>query len=1017
MESRGISFLIFLVCAVLLHAERARALDPVRNLDQLHHTAWTIRDGAPPDIWALAQSPDGYLWLGTGAGLYRFDGVRFEKFRPAPGDDMPSSNINALYADPSGDIWIGYNTGHISRLHAGRLTTVAVSRPDGAIFQILPGARGTLWAVIDGVGHGGLARYANGHWVVAGPRLGLPTGLVASALSSRSGALWIAVGRSLAVLRPDARRFEVVETAADMILGITQSSDSTIWVTTMGGVPLHKVSGPAGAALRVRELPAAVPHAQRMLFDRDGVLWGTIPDAGVFRVRGPGAGPMAARLPLRMREAFRLKDGLSSDLAKPILEDREGNIWVGTNLGLDRFRATNAVAAPGLPATSQQGFRAAAGAAGAVYVTTGEALFRAHPDKAAERLTPMEGWTTFLYADRTNRVWAEFHGGLKRLSGRVLAPVAMPKAFRSRVSGWLEDKSGRICISVLGRGIFCRAGNRWVLDVPEPEAAKASSLELAYDHDGRTWLNYEWHLALLDGHFRRVFSAADGLAIGNISIVSPGLRDVFVGGDFGLARFRDGHFQTLRAQQHPLLSRISGIVETANGDLWVNAITGVIRITGRDLSAAFAHPEQPMRESVFNLEDGLPGVAQQDSHSPTAIEASDGRLWFITSHGVAWIDPHHVSRNPLAPPVVIRSLIAGGKEYDVAAPVGLPPGTSNLQIDYTALSLSVPERVRFRYKLEGFDADWVDPGARRQAFYTALGPGSYRFRVIAANNDGVWNRTGAALTFTIAPTFLESGWFKALTALSLLAMVAILYSLRVRQLAARIQLRLEERLGERERIARELHDTLLQGFQGLVYRFQAITEQLPKGGAARETMEQALDRADAALAEGRDRVSDLRTGSTGDDLSQAFIDSAARMSNATSGAFRVIVEGRHRPLHPIVQEEVVRIGDEAIANALLHAKAEAIEVSITYHAREFRVHFRDNGIGIPVDIMENGGRQHHFGMAGMRERADKIRSSFHIASRPGGGTDITLIVPAALAYAASKQRRWWFPRRKTQDRK
>lgn len=1012
MAIRGKLFLIFLTLALFTYAGRAQALDPVRNLDQLHHTAWTIRDGAPPDIWALAQSPDGFLWLGTGAGLYRFDGVRFEKFKPVGSDTMPSSNINALYSAPDGDIWIGYNTGHISRLHSGRLTTVAVSKPDGAIVQIVPGLHGTLWAAIDGVWHGGLAHYANGRWAIAGPELGRPKGLVTSAFVARDGALWLAAGRSLAVLGPDAQRFQVVATATNMILGIGQSADATIWVTTMDGVPLHRVLAPAGHAPSVKRLPMTVPHVQRMLFDRDGVLWGTVPDAGVFRFRG--AVPVAApRSPATVTpERLMLRDGLSSDLAKPILEDREGNIWVGTNLGLDRFRATNAVAAPGLPATSQQGFRATRGEAGAVYVTTGDALFRAYPNKAAERVAPMQGWTTFLYTDRAGTVWAEFDGGLKRLVGRTLTPVNLSNAFRSRVSGWLQDKAGKICISVLNQGIFCQQGDRWVSGAPQHDSAQFTSVELAYDRDGRTWLNYEWHLAMLEHGVRKVFAAKDGLTIGNISIVSPGLQDVFVGGDFGLARFRDGHFQTLRSDQHPMLSRISGIVETADGDLWVNAITGVIKITRSDLAEAFAHPDQAMRESVFNLDDGLPGVAQQDSHSPTAIGASDGRLWFITGHGVAWIDPKHLVQNALAPPVVIRALISGGKEYGLRGLVDLPEGASNLQVDYTALSLSIPERVRFRYKLEGVDAEWIDPGTRRQAFYTGLGPGTYRFQVIAANNDGVWNRTGATLTFRIAPTFVQSFWFKALVALSVLAIIALLYSLRIQQLASRMQLRLEERLGERERIARELHDTLLQGFQGLIYRFQAIMEQLPTGLAVRETMGQALDRADAALAEGRDRVSDLRTGSAGDDLSQAFIESAARMSSAASGAFRVIVEGRYRPLHPIVQEEVVRIGDEAIANALLHAEADIIEVSITYHAREFRVHFRDNGVGIPVDIMESGGRQRHFGMAGMRERADKIGSSFHIASRLGGGTEITLIVPAASAYAASIGRRWWLPRRK-----
>jgi signal transduction histidine kinase/ligand-binding sensor domain-containing protein len=993
-----------LICLALLHwgmPGRALALDPQRSLDQLHHTAWTIRDGAPPDIWALAQSSDGYLWLGTGAGLFRFDGVRFEKFRPRSGDTMPSSNINALYADPSGDLWIGYDNGYIARLRAGRLSTFAVRGPDAAVAQIVPGHDGTLWAVLYALQRGGLERYANGRWNIVGADWGLPAGSINNILVDRTGTLWVAVGKTLAILPPGAQRFHVVDAASRAYLRVVEAPTGEVWVLTDGDTPVPK----SVAGHLLRRLPATVPRMERLVFDRDGGLWGTRGDGGIIRIRSVEEASTAPA------QTLTLKDGLSSNLAVPILEDREGNVWVGSNLGLDRFRATNAVAAPGVSNTSRHGFQASPGEDGSVYVTTGTTLLRAYADRPAKLLAQLPSLPRFLITDRTHGVWLGTDGGIRRLRAAGLDTVNLPPGANGRILSGLEDRGG-VCFSVLDKGIFCDADGRWTSQAPRLGAVSIAPVQMASDVKGRWWLNYENHLAMVEGGRTQAFSTHNGLNVGNISIVAPERSAVFVGGDFGLARFDGQRFQTLSSVQQPMLSRISGIVQARSGALWLNTIGGVVEIAPKALAEAFEHPERPLRARIFNLEDGMPGVAQQDSHSTTALEASDGRLWFVTSHGVAWIDPHHLAVNPLMPPVAIRALIASGKEYSAGQTLALPAGTSNIEIDYAALSLSIPERVRFRYRMDGVDADWVDPGMRRQAFYTVLGPGTYRFRVIAANNDGVWNRTGATLIFHIAPTFLQSLWFKALVALAVLAGLWMLYSARLRQITGRMQLRLDERLGERERIARELHDTLLQGFQGLLYRFQAIHDQLPGNLAVRTAMEQALDRADQALADGRDRVSDLRATAASDDLSQTFIASATQAAGDFAGDFRVIVEGRVRPLHPIVREEIARIGEEAIANALQHAQADTIEVSIAYDKRQFRVHFRDDGVGVPDGILARGGRQRHFGLTGMRERAEAVRGTFAIASRAGNGTEITLSVPASVAYSALSDRRWRLFRRK-----
>ena len=974
------------------------ALDPQRGLGQLHHTVWTIEDGAPPDVWALAQSVDGYLWLGTGGGLYRFDGVRFEKFRPAGGDRMPSANINALFASADGDLWIGFEAGQISRLRRGRLLTFVPPMNGASVLQIAGCHNGDIWAALKSRDRGGLVRHASGRWSSIGPDWGLPPGGVASVLAARDGSIWAATAGWLWMLRPGSRQFTRTDERALARARIMQAQDGRIWLSPGGALAIHPIAEALQPAGLQRSpigpiSPSLEGSGEPLLIDRDHVLWSARATGGVFRVGGDTG-----------LERFSLADGLSSDIASPLLEDREGNIWVGTNLGLDRFRQADAVAAPGLPRTSRRGFQAAAGRDGAVYVLTGDTLFKAHPDRAAEPIARFEGWPRSLHVDRAGQVWAGFDQGIARLEGKRFRFAALPEGVRGSATGWLEHR-GRLCVSILEQGIFCNYPEGWSKAPGPLGAVRSAPVQMVSDGRGRTWLNYEDHLVMLDGAHQASFFERDGLKIGSVDVVAAWGDDVYAVGDFGIARFDGKGFQTIRSDRDSRLSRLSGIALGSDGALWLNGIEGVVRIAATDLAAAFARPGNLPRSRLFDLDDGLPGVAQQDANTQTVVAAGDGRLWFVTSHGVAWIDPRHLSRNTLAPPVAITRLVSGGRSFATLAPIDLPSGTTSIQVDYTALSLSIPGRVRFRYRLEGVDAGWVDPGSRRQAFYTGLGPGRYRFRVIAANNDGVWNRAGATLTFVIPPTFWQSIWFKLIIAAALIAGGWLLYSLRMRQIASSVRRQLEERVRERERIARELHDTLLQGFQGLVYRFQSAIDMLPAKHRARADMEEALDLADAALAEGRDRVRDLRSETADNDLAEHFAAAAVQAESAAASLLRIVTEGQPRALCPIVLSEILRIGDEAILNAIRHSGAQEIVVSIVYHSREFLLQIADNGIGIAPEVIARGGRHNHFGMKGMRERAEVVGGHFSIASRPGGGTQVTLTVPGSIAYEPKGRRR------------
>ena len=476
---------------------------------------------------------------------------------------------------------------------------------------------------------------------------------------------------------------------------------------------------------------------------------------------------------------------------------------------------------------------------------------------------------------------------------------------------------------------------------------------------------------------------------------------LWIGGQFGLQLYNGERFRKINAADEGRFSGISGIVETSDGDLWINAEDGILHVSATEVRRALDDPQYRIHSDMFNYLDGLPGTSAGLRARPTAVQGTDGRIWFSVGEGVVWILPSHILRNSLPPPVFISSVSANGKEYSPQTGLDLPAQTSGIRIAYEGLSLTVPERVRFRYKLDGVDQNWQDPGGRREAIYTNLSSGRYRFHVLASNNDGIWNETGATLDFGIAPAFYQTNWFLFLCAASVLACLYLLYRLRLRQVAGKIRGHMELRLAERERIARDLHDTLLQSVQGLILKFHAISKRIPTTEPAHQDIEKALDYADQVLEEGRDQVTSLRAATIRvGDLPRAFQQVAEEFSPDRTAAVKTVVEGSLRELHPIIREESYSIGREAIINALQHSDGRNIEVEIIYESREFRLRIRDNGRGIDSAILEQGGRADHWGLQGMRERANRIGAQFELWSRLGSGTEIELRIPASTAYRA-----------------
>jgi len=453
------------------------------------------------------------------------------------------------------------------------------------------------------------------------------------------------------------------------------------------------------------------------------------------------------------------------------------------------------------------------------------------------------------------------------------------------------------------------------------------------------------------------------------------------------------------------------IIEDDLSSYWLYTRCGLLRIARTDLEAWTADPKRTIQATTFDSADGIRLVPILKGLRPAVTKSSDGKIWFVNGDTVSFIDPSHIGINTLPPPVHIEKIVADDKTYEVANGVRLPAQIRNLTIDYTALSLVVPEKVRFRYKLEGQDKDWREVVNDREVQYTNLPPKHYKFRVLAFNNSGVWNKEGATLDFEIPPAWYQTNWFRAACVAAFLAMIWGIYELRVRQLAAQFNMRLEERVSERTRIARDLHDTLLQSFHGLVFRFQAARYQLPdRPEEASEALDSALLSADQALAEGRSAIQELRSGplkessleemllATGRELASSQKDSDSAPS------LRVIVEGNLRAKPAMIREEVYRIARELLRNAYRHAHARSIEAELRYDDDAFLLIVRDDGKGIDPKVLKDRGRAGHWGLPGMYERAEGIGARLDIWSEAGAGTEVRLTVPAAIAYEKTGDR-------------
>jgi signal transduction histidine kinase/ligand-binding sensor domain-containing protein len=992
---------ICVVSAVLCAAGRAQDAQP--TLAQFEHKAWTIRDGAPAYVAAIAQTTDGFLWLGTSTGLYRFDGVRFEKFSGPPGQSLPSTNISALVGLPDGTLWIGYRFGGASLLTPNRVANYGEREglPGGTVWRFARDSTGVIWAATNR----GLARLEGRRWTRISAESGMSGTRAMSVFADQRGNLWVGADSGLFMLPRSARRFELRQrTSVPMeagsgdggnrrvdspreIVDVDEAPDGSIWafVVRRG---LTRLSDAGGGALASPDFGRK--ETARILIDDGANAWISI-DGGVGRV------PLSQRGGTTAAQGLSRAQGLSGGSVFDLFEDRENNLWVGTDGGLDRFRRTKLRPVP-LPTPFILPVMTAGGDSSVLLASWSNPPVRVGIDNRVRAVALPHDSLQCAYRDRHGVVWLGGASGLWRLDGSTFVRVELPAdAAGQELQGIALDTANRLWISIVRRGVYRRTGRVWTKVAFQSDPA----IFILSDSSGRTWMGHtENRLVLVDGDNSRTFTTADGLRVGNVLAIHVRGERVWIGGERGLEHFAHGRFVPITGADGDTFRGTSGIVETASGELWLNGADGVTRIGAEEVRNALRDTTYRVRFERLDFHDGLDGVPSQIRPLPTAIEGSDGRLWFVTGTAAMWLDPRSLLRNRLPPPVQILSLRAGDSTYSSVGAQTLPTGTAALQIRYTALSLSVPEHVHFRYQLAGNDTGWMDVGTRRDAYYTNLRPGSYRFRVVASNEDGVWNDAGAAMNIVIPPTFVQTRWFLALCVLAAALATWMLYRLRVRSVATAMRSRFDATLAERIRIAGELHDTLLQGFTGITLHLQSVQRMVSSRPAeAATTLSRVLAQADAAIRDARCMVSDMRTHELDEsDLPSALTTAARNAVADTSIEMRISIVGEPHRLERSIELAVFRIAREAIANAVKHANPRHLEIVLSYELRDLRLRVWDDGRGFSpfdADAAPNGG---HWGIVGMRERARSLRGVLEIGGTPTGGTIVSLSLPIVKAH-------------------
>jgi signal transduction histidine kinase/ligand-binding sensor domain-containing protein len=992
-----------------------------RDISQYAHTAWRENDGGfrgAPN--AIAQTEDGYLWIGTDVGLVRFDGVRFVPWSAPSGQRLLDPRIFSLLGARDGSLWIG--TGYsISQWQRGKLLNYP--QLSGRIEAIAEDPDGAVWLVRTQItdGMGPVCRIKDDQLRCYGKPEGIPFPIALHLSVGKSGELWIGGYSELCRWKPGSLaqcyfsdKSHRPETFASL-KAIATGREGSIWAAQARSGSLLQLDLFDRGKWMTRSFPGiAVNNADvtSLFVDRDDSLWIGTSSHGMFRVQG------------NVTDHYNHADGLSSDATAGYYQDTEGSVWVVTSNGIDKFSDVKVVSY-----SMREGLSAAGAGTvlatrdGAVWVGNFHALDIRRDDKlAAIRGHALPGsYVTTFFEDHAGMLWVGIDNGLWVYQDGIFRAVRHADGSAlGIVFAITEDTLHNIWVRA-GRNLDRIYDARLQDETTSPQIS--NSFILAANPQGGIYLG------LTDGD---LIQYKDGKSVSYPSNEvgnTRQIRDLLVEADGSiwgttldeLVRWKNGTRRNLTPRNGLPCDGIFALVEDDGGSLWLDSKCGFIEIEKSELDSWWVHPESLVKFEVFDALDGAqPGLTPL---KPQATRSKDGRLWFVNGRILQMIDPAHLHQNPAPPPVQIEEVHADRKSYPPQSELHLPARTGELEIDYTALSYVSPQKTLFRYMLEGHDTGWQEPGTRREAFYNDLSPGPYRFRVIASNNDGVWNESGASLDFSILPAFYQTLWFRLACLVASLILFWAIYRFRVKQLERQFVIGLEARVNERTRIARELHDTLLQTLHGLMFQFQAVRNLLPRRTEeAMLALDDAIHETEKALTESRDTIQGLRSEPIAKgDLAELLTDAGKELAHPgrdshPTAVFELIEEGERRSMSPTATNDVCRIVIELIRNAFRHARATRIEAEVRYDDQALRVRVRDNGSGIDPKVLKAGGIAGHWGLRGIRERAERIGAQLEFWSKDGAGTEAELIVPAIVAYENSRDDTTSGFRRRVKDR-
>jgi signal transduction histidine kinase/ligand-binding sensor domain-containing protein len=974
-----------LIPVLLLCAGGAGGLDPERPGSEFARRAWQTDSGLPQNtVHSIAQTSDGYVWVATEEGLARFDGLSFTIFdrqnTPAlksndvralltsgkagevlwvctaagatrlyngewrtftTADGLAGDDVAAAYEDRLGAVWFATSAG-LSRYAEGKFTsfTKRDGLEGGGVLAVAEDAGGSLWVGTDE----GLSRFDGGVFTTETTGDG-PTRAVTAIALGGDGCLWLGTADGLSCLRDGRpRTFTTADGLPnDRITSLRAGTGGSLWVGTAAG--LARWHGGRFETFKGEDDGLSDGIVLSIFEDAEGSLWVGTESEGLTQLKD------------RKFTTYTTREGLASDLVKSIYEDRQGGVWVGTYGGglslLKDGRVRTYTTEQGLP--SNIVLSLAEGADGALWVGTPDGLSRLR-DGRFTTYTSAEGlpndFVRSIYADRAGALWVGTRGGLARMKGEEFETYTTAEGLPDNFVGTIyEDKSGVLWVGTLG-GLSRFEGGSFKTYTTREGLSDNVVISIHGDAEGRLWIGTN-------------------------------------GG--GLNLFKDGRFASFTTRDGLPNDTIYRVLEDGRRRLWMSCNKGVFRLDKSELEEFAAGRARTLNPVVYGTADGMRTRECSGGGHPSAWRDHAGRLWFSTIKGVATIDPEHMPTNRHPPPAVVEQVRVDGESVAAWPPPSLPPGRSRFDFHYAGLSFVAPEKVRYRYMLEGFDKDWVDGGDRRVAYYTNLGPGEYVFKVIAANNDGVWSSRPATFSFRLRPHFYRTYWFYALVVVGLGLLGWQLYALRLRQVRERYAAVLQER----NRIAREIHDNLAQEILGISVQLEIVARTM---GSAPDAARKHLDRARAlvrsSVAEARRYVWDLRSQSLDErDLPAALAEMTRRLTAESGVQTQFNVGGTFRPLAPQVENNLLRIGQEAVGNAVRHAQAKTLSVSLEFGAREVRLEVKDDGRGFDPAAYNDGGRGGHFGLVGMRERAEQMGGEARVNSTPGAGTEVTVRVP------------------------